>query len=760
MVRHASAVARSCGHHLYRAELPEAALAGGFAKGYEVVHIPYTDRLFGLRCEESAAAFEAVAERVVTGGARLSVTLHDVPFGASALDRRRASAYRRVMARATGVVVASRAELARVEALQPRVRSLRVIPLPLTPASEWVPVAPAGSDVAVIGFVHPDRGYEQLIGALPPACGVVAVGRAAEGHEALPAALAARAANRGRSFVLTGYVSERVLAGRLARAAVPVAPNRRVSASSSIATWLAHGRRPLVPVCDYTSELAAQWPGVVTRYDPDRPGELEEAIAYALAEPASTVLDPSVPAGPSIAEVADAYCRHLASCRPPRPVAIGGGRAVVPGNHWELLDGWRAAEPPAVSVVIPYYDGQPQLDLVLSALTLQTHPASRIQLVIADDGSKCPPDTRAAADLEVEVVRQPDLGFRAAAARNLGAARADGEVLAFLDGDTIPEPQYLERLCRLPALLPDALVVGRRRHADFSGWSAADVLGWLGARGRPPCGLPEPRWLIDGYRESRDLQDADARSYRHIISAVAALPRELFADLGGFSPEFTAYGGEDWELAHRAYTAGAVLAHERNAVAWHQGPEWAERQDEASARAQKAAERRLLARLLPDDQARGSGQWMPYPAVTITLPAGDAEAIERTARSAFATGADCGLWLTGEGAGSLARRCADPRIGYGSPPADVAARARVVVELSGPADLSALPHLIREAERCGEVCTPAGTFSSTLALRRALRYAEDLGGAQAARELLFGRRDASFPRPYKDSPSRAGTSNP
>ena len=50
------------------------------------------------------------------------------------------------------------------------------------------------------------------------------------------------------------------------------------------------------------------------------------------------------------------------------------------------------------------------------------------------------------------VLRQDDDGFRAARARTLGAQAASGELLAFVDGDTVPEPGYLEALLGLPAV--------------------------------------------------------------------------------------------------------------------------------------------------------------------------------------------------------------------------------------------------------------------------------------------------------------------
>ena len=85
---------------------------------------------------------------------------------------------------------------------------------------------------------------------------------------------------------------------------------------------------------------------------------------------------------------------------------------------------------PDVSVVIPHYNDPASLERVVHAVRAQDY-AGAVEIVVADDGSAEPP----AID-GVRVVRQADEGFRAAAARNLGAAAATGEVLAFLDADT------------------------------------------------------------------------------------------------------------------------------------------------------------------------------------------------------------------------------------------------------------------------------------------------------------------------------------
>ena len=225
----------------------------------------------------------------------------------------------------------------------------------------------------------------------------------------------------------------------------------------------------------------------------------------------------------------------------------------------------------SVGVVVTHFEQPGELAQTLHALTRQTLPPDEV--VVADDGSATPPDVSRLGPPGTRLVRQEDRGFRAAAARNLGAAAVTSDVLVFLDADTTPEPDLLEALTRLPRLQPDVLVVGRRRHADLSGLppdAPVEVAG-------PAHELPEPAWLRAAYASSRDLRDADDLSSRFVISAVMACSRWWFAELGGFDEGFTAYGGEDWELAHRARSAGGLLAHEPTAVAWHDGPDAGER---------------------------------------------------------------------------------------------------------------------------------------------------------------------------------------
>ena len=287
-------------------------------------HLQFTDRLWGPSPSAAADVVEHLADTTA-----LTVTLHDLPQPSDGERnlRRRGEAYGRVVAAARGVVVNSEHERALLHEWVGFDGPVEVIPLPveLHPLTGTRP-EPDG-DVAIIGFFYPGKGHAEVVaavaglaaarhdaagdrdgsGATRPdarATGVVALGRASSGHEAELQQLVDEAAALGVPFGATGYLDDATLLDRARRASVPVAAHQHVSASGSIATWIAAGRRPLVPDTRYSREMAALRPGTLTLY-PD--GGLAAAIATALADPESTWLDDDARTLPGLDEVADAY---------------------------------------------------------------------------------------------------------------------------------------------------------------------------------------------------------------------------------------------------------------------------------------------------------------------------------------------------------------------------------------------------------------------------------------------------------------------
>ncbi|MDO5513150.1 glycosyltransferase, partial [Corynebacterium sp.] len=488
------------------------------------VHVTFTDHLFG---DTPDAAVEAVLARCA--GHPLSVSLHDIPQEAEGAARfaRRSGAYRHLAAAADLAVVNSRHEAAFFD------HDLPVLPLAV-PAIDS-PYDPVPATVGILGFIYPGKGHDDLLrAAAGTGLRVRALGGVSDGHADWARHLRDLAEELGVEFEITGWLSDAELAVEMGRIAIPVCAHRHYSASGSLMAWVGAGRRVLVSDSPYTREMAERWPGI---------------------------------------EVVTDLGAGLRAFRPAPPAPAAGWDWPELADAWVTL--WRGLWP-RVSVVIPYYDDEEGLREVLAGVDKQDYPGE-VEVIVADDGSPTPPD------VDALVVRQEDRGFRAAAARNLGAAQATGKVLAFFDGDTVPDPGYLSAV--VPHLMADdrTVVVGSRL---------------TGPERR------EPQWLRDAWHRTGHLQRADDTSWRFLISAALGCGAEFFREIGGFDGSMVGYGGEDWEFGHRAWEAGARYVHEPAAIAVHAAPDWGERSGDA---AEKNAETVALAHRITHPLARPAG---------------------------------------------------------------------------------------------------------------------------------------------------------
>ena len=114
------------------------------------------------------------------------------------------------------------------------------------------------------------------------------------------------------------------------------------------------------------------------------------------------------------------------------------------------------------SVIVPTRDRPERLEACLEAMAQLDFPAEKFEVIISDDGSRVPSVTLAArfADrLRVRLVQGVQAG--PAAARNRGAAQANGRFLAFTDDDCVVQHEWLSAYERSFTRQPDHLAAGR-----------------------------------------------------------------------------------------------------------------------------------------------------------------------------------------------------------------------------------------------------------------------------------------------------------
>lgn len=212
---------------------------------------------------------------------------------------------------------------------------------------------------------------------------------------------------------------------------------------------------------------------------------------------------------------------------------------------------------PRASIVIPVYGAFGHTLACLRAIAAHP-PATAFEVIVIDDAS--PDDSlaklRAIDGLHVHA-RATNGGFIAAC--NDGASLARGDVLVFLNNDTVPQPGWLDALLATFDAQPDAGLVGAKllypdgRLQEAGGVVFADGSGWNYGRFEDPV---DCRYTY--------LRDAD-----YVSGAAIAIPRALFERLGGFDVRYVPAYYEDTDLAFKVRAAGLRVLYQPASVVVH-----------------------------------------------------------------------------------------------------------------------------------------------------------------------------------------------
>jgi glycosyltransferase involved in cell wall biosynthesis len=192
-----------------------------------------------------------------------------------------------------------------------------------------------------------------------------------------------------------------------------------------------------------------------------------------------------------------------------------------------------------ISVVIPSYNGGAQLGECLNAIAQLAPPPSEVILV--DDGST-DGSIQKAAEQGIRILATPGRSGPAAA-RNIGAQAATGDIVFFLDADVCPHPDAIARLT-----------------AAFEDPAIEAVIGSYDDN-------PSSRDFLSQYKNLMHcFVHQNARSEASTFwSGCGAIRRELFLAMSGF--DATSYKRpaiEDIELGYRLRRAGRRILLDRD----------------------------------------------------------------------------------------------------------------------------------------------------------------------------------------------------
>ncbi|MFE3453254.1 glycosyltransferase [Nonomuraea sp. NPDC059194] len=326
-----------------------------------------------------------------------------------------------------------------------------------------------------------------------------------------------------------------------------------------------------------------------------------------------------------------------------------------------------------VTVVIPAYNCQDELDSTLATLATQTYPAHLLDVIVVDDGSSPPLRARGP---RVKVVRVEE-GWGRGNARNTGALAATGQVIHWLDADMFLAPDHIEAHMRWHHLIDHAVVIGDIVFGDDF-----------------DSGTAQP-YTAKMLAETRRLKDAGRTAYLLHTGATTSVSARLLADAGGVNPSLNM--AEDTELGYRLAQAGAVFIPDGQARSLHVGESTVMRRQQEVHRHNWS----YLGDHIPDLRwlrTHPRRQWL-VPYVRVVVEAGGYEQTRATVDSALAGSVPdvavtlVGPWslLTGERRSNLDDPHLDLRLLHNL----YAHEPRVAFASSAPEGVAPTPYLVR-----------------------------------------------------------------
>jgi len=194
------------------------------------------------------------------------------------------------------------------------------------------------------------------------------------------------------------------------------------------------------------------------------------------------------------------------------------------------------------SVVIPHFNDLDNLRTCLALLANQSYPRDSYEIVVADNNSAVGIEAvRAAAGPTVIVVPAPEQG--AAAARNAGAAAARAEILAFIDSDCRPSPDWLAE--------------------GLAAMAAADVVGGCVRVVAEIEGQLQPVEAFEAVFAFNNEAYIKKKSFS--VTANLFVRRSVFDEVGGFRAGVS----EDVEWCLRAAAAGYPVRYAPRVIVDH-----------------------------------------------------------------------------------------------------------------------------------------------------------------------------------------------
>jgi glycosyltransferase involved in cell wall biosynthesis len=174
-----------------------------------------------------------------------------------------------------------------------------------------------------------------------------------------------------------------------------------------------------------------------------------------------------------------------------------------------------------VSVIIPVFNGAATVARAIDSVLVQEFKPGFEIIAVNDGSTDCTAQILAGYENDIRIVKHNNRG--PAAARNTGAANAEGEFLAFLDADDFWEPVMLENTVRALRCNPAAVLA-------YCNAATFDPGGWLVASS-----------LVASDRNHPPSMAELLTRWWPVLPSAVTIRKRVFEECGGFAEDLRAY---------------------------------------------------------------------------------------------------------------------------------------------------------------------------------------------------------------------------
>lgn len=196
-----------------------------------------------------------------------------------------------------------------------------------------------------------------------------------------------------------------------------------------------------------------------------------------------------------------------------------------------------------ISVIIPVYNGADTISSCLDHLENCDYPKEEYEIIVVDNNS-----TDNTEDIvkkhNVKYYLEPKKGQ--AAARNLGARMAEGDILGFVDADCLVDKTWISEVEKSFVSINVAAIVGLREHITRNIYDVMQSMD---------------------YQKYWEDELSSGRPLNRICGSNCAIRKEVFQELEGFDIDL--YNFQDIELGFRIVESGYHLEYNPNVKVKH-----------------------------------------------------------------------------------------------------------------------------------------------------------------------------------------------